>query len=141
MNCPNCNSINVVEGECMFCGCKDPYYEPKKKKAYKVSRQQVLSKYGGLCGYCGQSITLETMQVNHIQPKVHGGSNEYDNLMPSCRSCNHYKRADSLEWYRSKMKSLHERVQASYIVKVAIKFGIVTIKPFDGTFYFERKEL
>jgi hypothetical protein len=36
------------------------------------------------------------------------------------------------------MKGLHERLEGIYILKVAVDFGMATIKPFDGTFYFER---
>ncbi|MDB5207367.1 MAG: endonuclease, partial [Flavisolibacter sp.] len=36
------------------------------------------------------------------------------------------------------MTSLHERLETIYILKVAVDFGIATIKPFDGKFYFEK---
>jgi hypothetical protein len=36
------------------------------------------------------------------------------------------------------MKTLHERLGAIYILKVAVDFGLATIKPFDGLFYFEK---
>jgi len=35
------------------------------------------------------------------------------------------------------MKTLHERLQSQYTIKVAINYGIIEIKPFDGIFYFE----
>ena len=37
------------------------------------------------------------------------------------------------------MQGLHERLEAIYILKVAVDFGMATIKPFDGSFYFERQ--
>jgi hypothetical protein len=36
------------------------------------------------------------------------------------------------------MKSLNERLENIYILKVAVDFGMATIKPFDGNFYFEK---
>lgn len=83
------------------------------------------------------------MQIDHYYPKrlnLYSGANvEYfENLMPSCRACNHYKRADLPENFRDKMKTLHERLEKIYLVRVAINFGIVKIKPFAGEFYFER---
>jgi hypothetical protein len=90
------------------------------------------------------------MQVDHIKPKWLLEDNQYknavsfeeihsyDNLMPTCRRCNHYKRGDSLEGYREKLKTLHERVCSHYIGKVALDYGIVKIEPFDGIFYFEK---
>ena len=39
------------------------------------------------------------------------------------------------------MKTLHERLEAIYILKVAVDFGMATIQPFDGLFYFEKLKL
>lgn len=112
----------------------------------KINRASVYEKYSGHCGYCGKSIKLKDMQVDHIEPKCNGFKDYYkvyseDNLMPSCRSCNHYKRGDNLEQFRSKMKTLHERVCSHYIGKVALDYGIVNITPFDGEFYFEKSNI
>ena len=65
--------------------------------------------------------------------------NSFENLMPSCKRCNHYKRAETLEGFRRLMKTLHERLQSQYNIKVAIDYGIVGIKPFNGIFYFEKE--
>ena len=86
------------------------------------------------------------MQVDHVIPKwkkiqsFHNLEkiNDFNNLMPSCRRCNHYKRGDGLEEFRKKMITLHERVEKQYINKVAIDFGIINLTPFDGVFYFEK---
>ena len=58
--------------------------------------------------------------------------------MPSCRRCNHYKRGLRIEEFRKQIITIHERFSKIYIVKVAIDFGIIQIKPFEGKFYFER---
>ena len=102
------------------------------------------------------------MQVDHIAPKrwahavkainerpyiplykelatMKNGVDDILNLNPSCRRCNHYKRADTLEAFREKMETLHKRLH-TYIFKVALDYGIVEIKEWDGLFYFERKE-
>jgi len=65
--------------------------------------------------------------------------NSSENLMPSCRRCNHYKREQDLEGFRVLMKTLYERLQSQYTIKVAIDYGIVGIKPFNGIFYFEKE--
>jgi 5-methylcytosine-specific restriction endonuclease McrA len=106
----------------------------------RVDREKVHVKYGGYCAYCGKMITLKGMQVDHINPKWNGGTDAEDNLNPSCRSCNHYKREKNLEQYREYMKTLHERVSAIYISKVALDYGVIRIKPFDGLFHFEKLE-
>jgi len=42
-----------------------------------------------------------------------------------------------LESFRDLMRTLHERILNIYIVKVAICYGIVKVRPFDNNFYFE----
>ena len=111
----------------------------------KINRQQVYDKFNQVCGYCGMGIvSIKDMQVDHIEPQwkfkegyTIGDMNIVHNLMPTCRTCNHYKRGYSLEEFRVLMKTLHERVCSHYIGKVALKYGIVQIRPFNGTFYFE----
>lgn len=114
----------------------------------KIDRQKVHDKYDGLCAYCGQRITIKEMQVDHMIPKsaieyskdvdIFEKVHSFDNLMPSCRRCNHYKRSDDLEGFRKKMKTIHERIASKYLIKVAQDYGIVKIHPFVGRFLFER---
>jgi 5-methylcytosine-specific restriction endonuclease McrA len=112
-----------------------------------TKREKIYQKFNGRCAYCGRKITLKEMQVDHYYPKhmpslslAYGGFDveSFKNMMPSCRACNHYKWDDLPENFRDKMKTLHERLGKIYLVRVAINFGIVKIKPFDGKFYFER---
>lgn len=112
-----------------------------KAEQRKRERQSVYRKYGGHCAYCGREITFKEMQVDHIFPKCCNAPDieSLSNKNPSCRRCNHYKRAETLENFRKQMKTLHERVMNIYIVKVAVDFGIIKIEPFDGKFYFEKK--
>lgn len=101
-------------------------------------RETVHGKYRGHCAYCGNEITIKEMQIDHLFPKAGGGTDDINNLMPSCRTCNHYKRALDLETYREVwLGELHKRLAKIYIVKVALRYGIAEIKPFSGKFYFE----
>lgn len=105
----------------------------------KIDRKAVWQKYGGRCAYCGCEITIKEMQVDHLKPKRIGGSNDMDNLNPSCRLCNHYKRAMSLEEFRTwALGGLVGRLRKIYIVRVAEKYGMITINNYDRKFYFEK---
>lgn len=105
----------------------------------KIDRQAVWRKYGGRCAYCGKELDIKDMQVDHIVPKRLGEDNNFDNLNPSCRLCNHYKRATPLEIFRSwTLGDLASRFRKIYIVRVAERYGIITINGFDGKFYFEK---
>lgn len=106
----------------------------------KKDRIDVYGKYGGHCGYCGKIILVGEMQIDHINPKWSAKDVSvfhFDNLMPSCRRCNHYKREKDLEQFREFMMTLHERIVNDYKNKVAIDYGIISIQPFNGIFYFE----
>lgn len=103
------------------------------------------------CGYCGRPIELKAMQIDHMMPqscptlstviiegKKVNRTHHDSNLMASCATCNHYKGTLTVDGFRRRIKTLHERIGESYIVKVARSFGIVHIVPFDGLFYFEK---
>lgn len=116
---------------------------------------KVHDKYGGHCAYCGKKIKYVEMQVDHMHPKCQGhfyeskrsreyyglkGDNvdSFENLMPACRRCNHYKRSFKLEDFRKMIQTINDRVFQNYIAKVALDYGTVDKVEWDGKFYFER---
>ena len=104
-----------------------------------IDRQAVWRKYGGHCAYCGREISLKDMQVDHKIPKSNGGSDDFSNLMPSCRICNHYKRAESLETFRKWISTIPQKLgERQYIYKVGMAYGFYDDKPREVKFYFER---
>jgi len=67
----------------------------------KSIRELTHKKYNGRCAYCGCDITLKTMQVDHIKPKINGGNDDLENLNPACRVCNNWKliaKCSEYEW-------------------------------------------
>lgn len=107
----------------------------------KIDRQKVYDKYNGHCAYCGKPITIKDMQVDHILPKRNGGTNDIDNLNASCRLCNHYKRANSIESFRDfALGGIIKRLMKIYIFRVALDYGMITINGWDKKFYFEKNE-
>jgi len=104
----------------------------------KEHRLKVLNKYNKKCAYCGDEITLKSMEVDHIHPKALGGLDELINYNPSCKQCNFYKSTFSIEGFREQMSTLHERLMKPFINRLALKHKILIYKPFDGEFYFEK---
>lgn len=111
----------------------------------KKVRQAVYQKYGGRCAYCGREIAYKDMQVDHFLPlRAWGiedaGTDAIENLMPACRMCNHYKRANSLETFRRYIQEIPCKLRNNYIYKVGVVYGNVVenVKPI--VFYFERKD-
>ena len=114
----------------------------KRKPISKKLREQVYQKYNGHCAYCGCELKIKDMQVDHVLSKRNGGADVIDNLNPSCRMCNHYKRANSIECFRSfSLGGLIGRLMKIYIFRVALDYGMITINGWDKKFYFEKTDI
>lgn len=75
------------------------YITPEKRKI-------IYEKFNGRCAYCGKKIEYKDMQVDHLMPLRLGGDDNIKNLMPTCRSCNHYKRANTLDGWRKMIEEI-----------------------------------
>lgn len=115
----------------------------------KTIRTQVYNKYDGHCAYCGQPITMDEMQVDHLVPLARGvpdkwlqeqrGTDDINNLMPACRMCNFYKSRDKLDLFRKNIATWLD-YKHTFATRLALRYGILTEHEWDGLFYFERKE-
>lgn len=112
-----------------------------RRKLTKAERQQVYEKCNGYCGYCGTEIDYKDMQVDHMQPLKRGGSDTLDNMLPACRSCNHYKATLTVEEYRKYLSGIPNRLMRDSIpFQVGLRFGIVEYSKNDPIFYFEKMD-
>ena len=138
-----------------------------RKTISKALRQQVYAKYDGHCAYCGCELEYKDMQVDHIvavgrhfndRPMTEsllaadnpdreandiilsGDYNRLSNLMPACRKCNFYKSMGDIEELRSNIKNVLTRsCTSTFVVQLALKYGILSLHQWDGKFYFERE--
>lgn len=121
-------------------------------------KEIIKNKFGGKCAYTGRNLA-DDWQIDHKISqrlfkigKEKGNPNSIDNLYPSLKIVNHYKRALPLEVFRNWfLCELHERLKKlprnpktekgikrkKYLLAVAEVFGISEDKPFNGKFYFE----
>ena len=77
---------------------------PKRRKLSKEERMKVYEKCKGYCAYCGCALEYKDMQVDHVNPIRCGGEDDISNMLPACRSCNHYKSALKPESFENVMK-------------------------------------
>lgn len=119
----------------------------KRKTIPKKVREAVYQKYDGHCAYCGKKIDYKEMQVDHLIPiqreRWKKGSEEeiecFENYLPSCRRCNHYKRAHSLEVFRKYIEEIPAKLyRDNYIYKVGLDYGLIEPHEHKVTFYFEQ---
>lgn len=121
----------------------------------KKKRQKIFERYNGLCAYTGKPLGYD-WQVDHQEPHFYCHMHMRDpdrpeNLFPTMRIVNHYKRCQTLEQFRTYMLSFHNRLKKlprnprvtrsekrkDYMLRVAEAFGITNDQPFNGVFYFE----
>lgn len=72
-------------------------YTYSKKWLFRKHFVNLWKQHGLWCGYCGHIFDLATQDyptIDHIIPKICGGSNYIANLTPCCRRCNLEKGAD-----------------------------------------------
>ncbi len=119
------------------------------KTISKKVREAVYDKYQGHCAYCGKKLEYKDMQLDHMIPRQREHFKKYteeeiecfENYMPSCRRCNHYKRAHSLETFREMIETIPQKlVRDSYIYKVGLDYNLIEEHPHKIEFYFENHE-
>ena len=113
----------------------------------KKQRLDVYNKFDGHCAYCGKKLEYKDMQVDHQIPqrRAKRGRNKVslevvedpNNLYPSCRRDNHYKRAHSLETFRRYIEEIPQKIASLYIAKVGEDYGLIEYHPKPIKFYFE----
>lgn len=114
----------------------------RRRKLTKDERQQVYRKCHGHCAYCGSRLKYENMQVDHVVP-LNGysvqGTDTLDNMLPACRSCNHYKSSQPLESFRRAVERMPDVLQRDNVTyQIAVRFGMIRPKKRKVVFYFER---
>lgn len=120
-----------------------------RKKISPEIRKAVYDKYNGHCAYCGCVIDYKNMQVDHLIPLRNWNDSHtekelwsIENLMPSCRQCNHYKRANTLQGFREAIEQIPFKLKRdSYIYRIGIKYGMIEVKEHPVIFYFENVKL
>lgn len=63
---------------------------PKSGKG-TAKRIFIFRRDNGECSYCGVSLTIQTMTLDHIIPKCKGGTDDKTNLTACCERCNSLK--------------------------------------------------
>ena len=116
----------------------------RRKSIKGRERKRVWEKTQGKCYYCGVEISLEEMTVDHLQPMSQNGTNDLDNLVPTCRSCNASKGVKTVEEFRFliRMKKFRASTGVSFTqeqIEYLRTLGVELPIPIH-IFWFERHE-
>jgi CRISPR-associated endonuclease Csn1 len=80
--------------------------EPRRADLVKHT---LLSMYGNTCLYCGNPISWENSELDHIVPRADGGVNRLENLAVVCLPCNRAKSRQPFGQWRSSRASTSTR--------------------------------
>ena len=100
-------------------------------------RRIVFNKFNGHCAYCGTELDFSKFQVDHFIPKLKGGSNDLDNLMPSCTECNRYKATLSIDIFREWLEKSKKQLLRTQNLRILNRIGGFSINDKPIIFYFE----
>ena len=121
----------------------------KRVAAIEKYKGRLFREQGGRCRYCGASKRMRNLQIEHLDPVVRGGSNDYQNLQLTCAPCNQRKGMQTDAEFRRRYRSLlpaGRRIPQSPIPQT--DFKAVTqrtteseeVKAFRKTKYFSPRE-
>jgi 5-methylcytosine-specific restriction endonuclease McrA len=82
-------------------------YQQGELAGYEV-REYLLNKWDRKCAYCG--VENVPLQVEHIKPKVKGGTNRISNLCLACEKCNIKKGTQDIEKFLAKKPELLKKI-------------------------------
>ncbi len=111
----------------------------------------VYAKCNGHCAYCGREIAYKDMQVDHVVPLLRNfpdwlikmgvwtrGTDDIDNLLPSCRMCNFRKGTFDLEDFRKQVKEQADTLCKTFQGRMSLAYGLIERIDKPIVFYFEK---
>lgn len=119
-------------------------------KLSKKDRINIWNKFDKHCAYCGMTIELKEMQVDHIKPIGRGlskefrklnkidGTDSFDNYNPSCRQCNFRKGMLTLEEFREAIFKGIEVLSKNFTFRMIMKYQLIRFTYKEVEFYFEK---
>jgi hypothetical protein len=73
----------------------------RKYSLNKEARRIIHEKTDGRCHICGCDVPLSKFEADHVKMHSSGGTNNPNNFLPSCKTCNNYRwhyDADEIKW-------------------------------------------
>lgn len=61
------------------------------KSEFRLTNPALFKRDNHQCMYCGGHFMRQELTRDHIIPKVYGGVDKWENVITSCKRCNHHK--------------------------------------------------
>lgn len=63
-------------------------YDRRPRRNIKLNRRNIYARDDSRCQYCGRSFPTRELTLDHVQPRVQGGGDTWENLVCACVRCN-----------------------------------------------------
>lgn len=63
-------------------------YDRVPRSVVRLSRENLMTRDGHVCQYCGKKPALRELNIDHVLPRSRGGGDSWENLVTSCMPCN-----------------------------------------------------
>ena len=63
-------------------------YERVPRNVVRLTRENIMTRDGHCCQYCGKKPSLRELNIDHVLPRSRGGRDSWENLVASCMPCN-----------------------------------------------------
>ncbi len=80
-------------------------------KKVNLSRHNIFKRDRNRCVYCG---TKDSLTIDHVVPRSHGGRDSWDNLVTACQKCN--ARKGSMTPEQAGMAMRHKPFRPSFVM-------------------------
>ena len=77
-------------------------------------RFEILQRDGFRCQFCGKQVPETELEVDHLEPRSKGGSDDAENLVSACRDCNRGKGDKPANLWARSWRSLDGKFFHSY---------------------------
>ena len=100
------------------------YMIRRPRPRVKLTRREIFIRDEFTCQYCGRQ--NHELTIDHIIPRSRGGPHAWENVVASCKSCNHHKGGKSVAEARMALRNQpHEpRAGAYYTIERRLDFAI-----------------
>ena len=108
----------------------------KRDNSYLKYKKELYEEMNGRCAYCGCELDYKKATIDHKVPLAVGGTNERENLIICCFSCNHYKRNRDIEGFRESIKNTVKWLKGNSAYRLALKYGRISETNIDERIMF-----
>ncbi len=96
-------------------------YDRFPKEMVKLNRRNIYARDANQCQYCGAYFPTRELTLDHVLPRVQGGSNSWTNLVCACVKCNARKGGRTPS--QARMKLIRAAVKPKRNPAIALRLG------------------